>query len=297
MATQTSTAALETAIEAAWDKRDDLTPSTKGEVRDAVESALELLDSGKVRVAEKKAPVGDQPGSSSWVVNQWLKKAVLLSFRLSDNAIIPFQKSGTFASRAHGWDKVPLKYTDWTADQFRQAGFRAVPGAVVRRSAYIAPGVVLMPSFVNLGAYVDADTMVDTWATVGSCAQIGRKCHISGGAGIGGVLEPLQAGPVIIEDNCFIGARAEVAEGVVVGEGSVLSMGVYLGASTTIIDRATGEKFMGRVPPYSVVVSGTMPGKPLPDGSAGPGLYCAVIVKKVDAKTRSKTSINELLRD
>ena len=289
MSQAVSHADLQQTIEAAFEARDTVSPATKGAVRDAVETALDLLDKGKARVAEKK--------DGEWVVNQWLKKAVLLSFRLSDNAIIPFQKSGTFAPRAHGYDKVPLKYADWTVDQFKDAGFRAVPGAVVRRSAYIAPGVILMPSFVNLGAYVDTGTMVDTWATVGSCAQIGKNCHLSGGTGIGGVLEPLQAGPVIIEDNCFIGARAEVAEGVIVGEGSVLSMGVYIGASTTIIDRATGEKFFGKVPPYSVIVSGTMPGKSLPNGEPGPGLYCAVIVKKVDAKTRSKTSINELLRD
>lgn len=277
-------------IEAAFEARDTVNTSTKGEVRDAVESALNMMDSGQLRVAEKST-------SGEWTVNQWAKKAVLLSFRLNDNEIIPFQKSGTFASRVHGWDKVPLKYGDWLPENFKAAGFRAVPGAVVRHSAYIAPGVVLMPSFVNLGAYVDSGTMVDTWATVGSCAQIGKNVHISGGAGIGGVLEPLQAGPVIIEDNCFIGARAEVAEGVVVGEGAVLSMGVYIGASTKIVDRATGEIHMGRVPPFSVVVSGTMPGKPLPDGSPGPGLYCAVIVKTVDAQTRSKTGINELLRE
>ncbi|MDZ4843732.1 MAG: 2,3,4,5-tetrahydropyridine-2,6-dicarboxylate N-succinyltransferase [Hyphomicrobium aestuarii] len=280
---------LAATIEAAFETRDTLRFDTKGPVREAVETALDLLDTGKVRVAER--------GAGGWTVNQWLKKAVLLSFRLNDNHIIPFQKSGSYPSRAHGYDKVPLKFADWTPEQFKSAGFRAVPGAIVRRSAYIAPGVILMPSFVNLGAYVDSGAMVDTWATVGSCAQIGKNCHISGGAGIGGVLEPLQAEPVIIEDNCFIGARAEVAEGVHVGEGAVLSMGVYLGASTTIIDRATGEKFMGRVPPYSVVVSGTMPGKPLPDGAPGPNLYCAVIVKRVDEKTRSKTSINELLRD
>ena len=284
-----SHADLQATIEAAWETRDSITTATKGAVRDAVEAALELLDKGQVRVAEKQA--------SGWVVNQWLKKAVLLSFRLSDNQIIPFQKSGTFASRAYGYDKVPLKFTDWTPEQFKAAGFRAVPGAIVRRSAFIAPGAVLLPSFVNLGAYVDIGTMVDAWATVGSCAQIGKNCHISGGAGIGGVLEPLQAGPVIIEDNCFIGARAEVAEGVHVCEGSVLSMGVYLGASTTIIDRATGEKHFGKVPPYSVVVSGSMAGKALPNGEPGPHLYCAVIVKRVDEKTRSKTSINELLRD
>ena len=280
---------LKTTLEAAWETRDAINTATKGAVRDAVEAALELLDKGQVRVAEKS--------KDGWTVNQWLKKAVLLSFRLSDNVIIPFQKSGTFASRAYGYDKVPLKFTDWTPEQFKAAGFRAVPGAIVRRSAYIAPGAVLLPSFVNLGAYVDSGTMVDAWATVGSCAQIGKNCHISGGAGIGGVLEPLQAGPVIIEDNCFIGARAEVAEGVHVGEGSVLSMGVYLGSSTTIIDRATGEKHFGKVPPYSVVVSGSMAGKALPNGEPGPHLYCAVIVKRVDEKTRSKTSINELLRD
>ena len=281
---------LKTTLEAAWEARDTVSTATKGAVRDAVETALELLDSGRARVAEKQA-------DGSWHVNQWLKKAVLLSFRLADNEIMPFQKSGTYASRAHGYDKVPLKFADWTTQQFKDAGFRAVPGSIVRRSAYIAPGVVLMPSFVNLGAYVDKGTMVDTWATVGSCAQIGKHVHLSGGVGIGGVLEPMQAGPTIIEDNCFIGARSEVVEGVVVGEGSVISMGVFIGASTTIIDRATGERFMGRVPPYSVVVSGSMPGKPLPDGTPGPSLYCAVIVKRVDEKTRSKTSINELLRD
>ncbi len=279
-----STADLQSTIETAWDARDTVTSATTGEVRDAVTAALGLLDSGKARVAEKK--------DGEWVVNQWLKKAVLLSFRLNDMGTI----SGGPAGSVY-WDKVPPKFEGWTEENFKQGGFRVLPGAYVRHSAYIAPGVVLLPSFVNLGAYVDSGTMVDTWATVGSCAQIGKNCHISGGAGIGGVLEPLQAGPVIIEDNCFIGARAEVAEGVVVGEGSVLSMGVYLGASTTIIDRATGEKFFGKVPPYSVVVSGTMPGKPLPDGTPGPNLYCAVIVKRVDEKTRSKTSINELLRD
>ena len=280
------TAALQKTIETAWDARDGISFATKGEARDAVESTLGLLDAGKVRVAER----GDGP--HGWVVNQWLKKAVLLSFRLNDNRMIPGGPGGS-----SWWDKVPVKFAGMGEPEFRAAGFRALPGAIVRRSAYIAPGVILLPSFVNLGAYVDSGTMVDTWATVGSCAQIGKNCHISGGAGIGGVLEPLQAGPVVIEDNCFIGARAEVAEGVHVGEGSVLSMGVYLGASTTIIDRATGEKFFGHVPAYSVVVSGSMPGKPLPDGSPGPGLYCAVIVKRVDAKTRSKTSINELLRD
>jgi 2,3,4,5-tetrahydropyridine-2-carboxylate N-succinyltransferase len=272
-------------IDDAFEKRTDVTPMTKGPVREAVEQALDLLDSGKARVAERG-------GNGRWSVNQWLKKAVLLSFRLSDNA--------PMAGAANGstwWDKVPTKFEGWDAGRFKEAGFRAVPGAVVRRSAYIAPNVVLMPSFVNLGAYVDSGTMVDTWATVGSCAQIGKNCHLSGGVGIGGVLEPLQANPVIIEDNCFVGARAEVAEGVVVREGSVLSMGVYLGASTRIVDRSTGDVYQGEVPPYSVVVSGTTPGKPLPNGQPGPNLYCAVIVKRVDEQTRSKTSINELLRD
>jgi 2,3,4,5-tetrahydropyridine-2-carboxylate N-succinyltransferase len=272
-------------IDDAFDKRDGISAKTKGPVRKAVEQALDLMDSGAARVAEKQA-------DGQWHVNQWLKKAVLLSFRLNDMSII---RGGP--GKSVWWDKVPSKFDGWTAAKFRKAGFRAVPNCVARKSAFIAPGVVLMPSFVNLGAYVDSGTMIDTWATVGSCAQIGKNCHISGGAGIGGVLEPLQAGPVIIEDNCFIGARAEVAEGVVVREGSVLSMGVYLGASTTIIDRATGETFRGEVPAYSVVVSGTMPGKPLPNGQPGPNLYCAVIVKRVDEKTRSKTSINELLRD
>jgi len=246
-----------------------------------VMAALALLDSGAARVAE--------PSPQGWVVNEWLKKAVLLSFRLSD--------STPMATAAGAYDKVPLKFAGWDEQRFRAAGVRVVPGAVVRRSAYVAPGVVLMPCFVNVGAYVDSGTMIDTWATVGSCAQIGRNCHISGGAGIGGVLEPLQASPVIIEDDCFIGARSEVAEGVIVERGSVLAMGVYLGASTRIIDRASGEVFVGRVPAYSVVVPGTMPGRPLPDGSAGPSLYCAVIVKRVDERTRAKTSINELLRD
>jgi 2,3,4,5-tetrahydropyridine-2-carboxylate N-succinyltransferase len=285
MSSPANAAELQSAIEAIWEERQGINQGTTGVVRDTVEAALDLLDKGEVRVAQRSAP-------GVWTVNQWLKKAVLLSFRLNDTVAISGAPGG-----ASWWDKVPSKFAGMTPDDFRRAGFRAVPGAIVRRSAYIAPGVVLMPSFVNLGAYVDQGTMVDTWATVGSCAQIGKNCHISGGAGIGGVLEPLQAGPVVIEDNCFIGARAEVAEGVLVGEGSVLSMGVYLGASTTIIDRATGEKHFGKVPPYSVVVSGTMPGKPLPDGSPGPNLYCAVIVKRVDEKTRSKTSINELLRD
>ena len=274
---------MQSTIEAVWEERQGISPATTGVVREAVEKTLDLLDKGKVRVAEK--------GAGGWTVNQWLKKAVLLSFRLNDMAPISGAPGGST-----WWDKVPSKFDGMEAGRFPPRRLpRASPAAIVRRSAYIAPGVVLLPSFVNLGAYVDEGTMVDTWATVGSCAQIGKNCHISGGAGIGGVLEPLQAGPVIIEDNCFIGARAEVAEGVIVGEGSVLSMGVYLGASTTIIDRATGEKHFGKVPPYSVVVSGTMPGKPLPNGAPGPNLYCAVIVKRVDAKTRAKTSINELL--
>jgi 2,3,4,5-tetrahydropyridine-2-carboxylate N-succinyltransferase len=272
-------------IEDAFERREEIKFDTRGEVRDAVEAALELLDSGGARVAEKDADGG-------WRVNQWLKKAVLLSFRLNDMALIPGGPGG-----ASWWDKIPSKFANWGEAEFRKGGFRAVPHCVVRRSAYIAPGVVLMPSFVNLGAYVDEGTMVDTWATVGSCAQIGKRVHISGGAGIGGVLEPLQAGPVIIEDDCFIGARAEVVEGVVVGEGSVLSMGVFIGQSTKIIDRHTGETHMGRVPPGSVVVSGSLPGRPLTSGEPGPSLYCAVIIKRVDARTRAKTSINELLRD
>ncbi|HKA73366.1 MAG TPA: 2,3,4,5-tetrahydropyridine-2,6-dicarboxylate N-succinyltransferase [Xanthobacteraceae bacterium] len=280
-----SHAELARTIDAAFDNRNEVGPATAGPVREAVETALDLLDRGAARVAEKGA-------DGTWRVNQWLKKAVLLSFRLNDMEAIPGGPG-----QAAWWDKVPSKFAGWDDNRFRDAGFRAVPGSIVRRSAYIAPGVVLMPSFVNLGAYVDSGTMVDTWATVGSCAQIGRNCHISGGAGIGGVLEPLQAGPVIVEDNCFIGARAEVAEGVVVREGSVLSMGVYLGASTKIVDRDSGKVLQGEVPPYSVVVSGTLPGKPMADGSPGPGLYCAVIVKRVDERTRAKTSINELLRD
>ena len=274
---------LQRPIEDLWEKRDALTSSTKGEARDAVEAALEALDNGTVRVAEKTT--GD------WVVNQWLKKAVLMSFRLTDSA--PMDGAGG----APVWDKVPMKFAGWGQNRFKEAGVRAVPGAVVRKSAFIAPGAVLMPSFVNLGARVGANTMVDTWATVGSCAQIGANCHLSGGVGIGGVLEPLQANPVIIEDDCFIGARSEVAEGVIVEQGAVLSMGVFIGASTKIIDRATGQIHMGRVPAYSVVVPGSLPGKALPDGSPGPSLYCAVIVKIVDAQTRAKTSINELLRD
>src|ERR1700744_2200228 len=278
-------AGLAKTIDDAFEQRNDVSPTTKGPVREAVDAALELLDRGEARVAERQA-------DNSWHVNQWLKKAVLLSFRLNDMEAI----SGG-PGKAAWWDKVPSKFDGWGDNQFRAAGFRAVPGCVVRRSAYIAPNVVLMPSFVNLGAYVDQGTMVDTWATVGSCAQIGKNCHISGGAGIGGALEPLQAGPVIIEDNCFVGARSEVAEGVIVREGSVLSMGVFLGASTKIIDRDTGETMQGEVPPYSVVVPGTIAGKPNKKGEATPGLYCAVIVKRVDEKTRSKTSINELLRD
>ena len=278
------TDSLITAIETAWDNRAEITPAHT-DVAQAVEQALALLDSGAARVAEPD-------GNGGWQVNQWLKKAVLLSFRLNDNAVMP----GGCAS-APAFDKVPLKFTGWDEARFREAGFRAVPGAVVRRGAHIAKGAVLMPSFVNIGAYVGEGTMVDTWATVGSCAQIGKNVHLSGGAGIGGVLEPLQAEPVIIGDGAFIGARAEVAEGVRVGEGAVLSMGVYLGASTKIIDRATGTVHMGEVPPYAVVVPGSLPGKPLPDGTPGPSLYCAVIVKTVDAQTRSKTGINELLRD
>lgn len=277
------TEALITAIEAAWDDRASVSPGHP--VGEAVEAALALLDSGAARVA---AP----DGNGGWQVNQWLKKAVLLSFRLNDNAVV----DGGAAS-APAYDKVPLKFAGWDESRFRDAGFRVVPGAVVRRGAHISKGAVLMPSFVNIGAYVGENTMIDTWATVGSCAQIGANVHISGGAGIGGVLEPLQAEPVIIGDGAFIGARAEVAEGVRVGEGAVLSMGVYLGASTKIVDRATGQVHMGSVPPYAVVVPGSMPGKPLPDGTMGPSLYCAVIVKTVDAQTRSKTGINELLRD
>lgn len=283
--TKTDVAALEKTIEKAFDERDGVSTSTRGEIRDAVETALLLLDGGKARVAERQ-------DDGSWKVNQWLKKAVLLSFRLNPMEVI---KGGPGDSV--WWDKVPSKFDGWSANEFEKAGLRAVPNAVVRRSAYVAPGVVLMPSFVNLGAYVGEGTMVDTWATVGSCAQIGRNVHLSGGVGIGGVLEPMQAGPTIIEDNCFIGARSEVVEGCIVREGSVLGMGVFIGKSTKIVDRATGEVFYGEVPPYSVVVAGTMPGKPMGNGEPGPGLYCAVIVKRVDEKTRSKTSINELLRD
>jgi 2,3,4,5-tetrahydropyridine-2,6-dicarboxylate N-succinyltransferase len=271
-------------IDDAFERRAEIGPKTKGALRKAVKTAIELLDSGQARVAERRA-------DGSWHVHQWLKKAVLLSFRLEDMGAIKGAPGG-----AAWWDKVPSKFAGWKAAQFKKAGFRAVPGAIVRRGAFIAPGVVLMPSFVNLGAYVGENTMVDTWATVGSCAQIGRNVHISGGAGIGGVLEPVQAGPVVIEDNCFIGARSEVAEGVIVRRGSVLSMGVYIGTSTKIIDRASGKIFMGEVPPYSVVVPGALPGKPI-GNEPGPSLYCAVIVKRVDEKTRAKTSINELLRD
>ena len=278
------TDALITAIESAWESRAEITPASL-DVAAVVNEVLGMLDSGSVRVAEPD-------GNGGWRVNQWLKKAVLLSFRLNDNAVV----DGGAAS-APAYDKVPLKFTGWDDARFRDAGFRVVPGAVVRRGAHISKGAVLMPSFVNIGAYVGENTMIDTWATVGSCAQIGANVHISGGAGIGGVLEPLQAEPVIIGDGAFIGARAEVAEGVRVGEGAVLSMGVYLGGSTKIVDRATGEVHIGSVPPYAVVVPGSMPGKPLPDGTMGPSLYCAVIVKTVDAQTRSKTGINELLRD
>ncbi|WP_019834176.1 2,3,4,5-tetrahydropyridine-2,6-dicarboxylate N-succinyltransferase [Sphingomonas sp. PR090111-T3T-6A] len=278
------TADLARTIDEAWEARDGLNFQTQGAVREAVEAAILGLDNGHYRVAEKI--------DGEWHVHQWLKKAVLLSFRLNDNAVIDGGSAG-----APGFDKVPSKFAGWGEAAFRDAGFRAVPGAVARRGAFIAKGVVLMPSFVNIGAHVDEGTMVDSWATVGSCAQIGRNVHLSGGVGIGGVLEPLQANPVVIEDGCFIGARAEVAEGVIVREGAVLSMGVYLGASTKIVDRATGEVFVGEVPAYSVVVPGALPGKPLADGTPGPSLYCAVIVKRVDAQTRAKTGINELLRD
>ena len=277
-------AQLQATIDAAWESRDGISAATQGEARDAVEAALAALDSGDLRVASKEG--------GSWRVHQWLKKAVLLSFRLNDMSQIPGGPGG-----APWWDKVPSKFSGWEAGRFRAAGFRAVPGSIVRHSAYIAPGVVLMPSFVNVGAHVGGGTMVDTWATVGSCAQIGKHCHLSGGVGIGGVLEPLQAEPVIIEDNCFIGARSEVVEGVIVEEGCVLSMGVFISATTRIVDRATGEIFRGRVPAYSVVVPGNLPGGAYPDGRPAPSLYCAVIVKRVDERTRAKTSINELLRD
>ena len=276
---------LQSIIETAFENRAEVNFDTGGAVREAVNEALSLLDAGKARVAE--------PGANGdWTVNQWLKKAVLLSFRLNDMSVIPGGPG-----QAVWWDKVPSKFEGWGETEFRAAGFRAVPGAIVRRSAFIARNVVLMPSFVNLGARVDAGSMVDTWATVGSCAQIGKNVHLSGGVGIGGVLEPLQAGPVIIEDDCFIGARSEVVEGVIVRKGSVLSMGVFISATTKIVDRATGEVFVGEVPAYSVVVPGSLPGKPLPNGQPGPSLYCAVIVKRVDEQTRSKTSINDLLRD
>ena len=274
---------LSAEIDAIWDRRETLSPATAGADRATVDAALDALDTGAARVAE--------PAAGGWQVNQWLKKAVLLSFRLTESAPMPG------AGGAPVFDKVAMKFAGWGENRFREAGFRAVPGAVVRRSAYIAPGAVLMPCFVNAGAHVGRNTMVDTWATVGSCAQIGANCHLSGGVGIGGVLEPLQAEPVIIEDDCFVGARSEVAEGVIVERGAVLSMGVFIGASTKVIDRATGEVHLGRVPAYSVVVPGSLPGRPLPDGSPGPSLYCAVIVKRVDAQTRAKTSINELLRD
>ena len=272
---------LEEIINSAFENRDDVTTSTEGKIRDAVNNTLDDLDKGKIRVCEKV--------NNEWIVNQWIKKAILLSFRLNDNEIVK-------ASHATWFDKVESKTANWNKDDHLKAGFRYVPDAVVRKSAFIAKGVILMPSFVNLGAYVDEGTMIDTWATVGSCAQIGKNCHISGGAGIGGVLEPLQANPVIIEDNCFIGARSEVAEGVIVGEGAVLSMGVFIGASTKIVDRETGEIHMGKVPPYSVIVPGTLPGKKN-DSDLNPSLYCVVIVKKVDERTRRKTSINDLLRD
>ena len=280
---------LQKTIDQAWEDRDGISPDTKGATRDAIEATLDLLDTGELRVAEKI--------DGTWTVHQWAKKAVLLSFRIYDMVPIPGGPRDPKRGDSPWFDKVPSKFAGWDDARFRTAGFRAVPNCVVRRSAYIAPGAVLMPSFVNLGAHVGEGTMVDTWATVGSCAQIGANCHLSGGIGIGGVLEPLQAGPVIIEDNCFIGARSEVAEGVVVETGSVLSMGVFLGASTKIVNRDSGEIIIGRVPAYSVVVPGSLPGKNLPDGSPGPCLYCAVIVKRVDEQTRSKTSVNELLRD
>ena len=275
---------LATIINAAWDAREGISSATNGEVLDAVQTALAGLDDGSYRVAEKL--------SGSWQVHQWLKKAVLLSFRLNDNILVDGGASG-----APAYDKVPSKFSGWDADRFRNASFRVVPGAVARHGSYIGKNVILMPSFVNIGARVDDGTMVDTWATVGSCAQIGKNVHLSGGVGIGGVLEPLQAGPVIIEDNCFIGARSEVVEGVIVEEGAVLSMGVFISSTSKIIDRTTGEIFVGRVPAYSVVVPGSIPGKALPDGSPGPNLSCAVIVKRVDAQTRAKTAINDLLRD
>ncbi|CAN5404653.1 2,3,4,5-tetrahydropyridine-2,6-dicarboxylate N-succinyltransferase [soil metagenome] len=272
-------------LEAAWEDRAAISIGTQGAVRDAVGQALAMLDAGTARVAQQGA-------NGEWTVNQWLKKAVLLSFRLNDNALIPGGPDRSF-----WWDKVPSKFAGWGEAEFRAAGFRAVPGAVARRGAHIAKNVILMPSFVNIGAFVDEGTMVDTWVTVGSCAQVGKNVHLSGGVGLGGVLEPLQADPVIIEDDCFIGARSEVVEGVRIGRGSVLSMGVFITSTTKIVDRTTGEIFIGHVPPYSVVVPGSLPGKPLPDGTPGPNLACAVIVKRVDAQTRAKTAINDLLRD
>ena len=281
---------IKSVIDRVFDNNEDVNPNTSGEIRASIETALDCLDKGELRVAE---PLGN----SKWQVNQWLKKAVLLSFKINDMDVISGGPQSPNSGPTNWWDKIPSKFAGWNKKEFKQAGFRAVPGSVVRHSAYIAPSVVLMPSFVNIGAYVDSGSMIDTWATVGSCAQIGKNVHISGGAGIGGVLEPIQAGPVIIEDDCFVGARSEVAEGVVIETGAVLSMGVFIGASTKVVDRNTGEVFVGRVPAYSVVVPGSLPGKHLPDGSQGPSLYCAVIVKKVDAQTRSKTSVNELLRD
>jgi 2,3,4,5-tetrahydropyridine-2,6-dicarboxylate N-succinyltransferase len=280
---------LAATVDAAWEGRETISPATRGPWRDAVEAALDGLDDGSLRVAEKTA--------QGWRVHQWLKKAVLLSFRLNDMVEIPGGPVDHDRGAAKWWDKFPSKFAGWSSNRFRDAGFRAVPGSIVRHSAYIAPNVVLMPSFVNVGAYVDKGTMVDTWATVGSCAQIGENCHLSGGVGIGGVLEPLQAEPVIIEDNCFIGARSEVVEGVIVERGSVLAMGTFISATTKIVDRNTGQIHVGRVPAYSVVVPGSLPGKPLPDGSPGPSLYCAVIVKTVDEQTRAKTAINDLLRE
>jgi 2,3,4,5-tetrahydropyridine-2,6-dicarboxylate N-succinyltransferase len=280
---------LAATIDAAWEARDAVGPSTDGAVREAVEAALDGLDAGRLRVAEKV--------DGGWHVQQWLKKAVLLSFRLNDTAEIAGGPVDRVRGPASWWDKVPSKFAGWGAARFREAGFRAVPGSIVRRSAYVAPGVVLMPSFVNVGAFVDSGTMIDTWATVGSCAQIGKNCHLSGGVGIGGVLEPIQAEPVIVEDNCFIGARSEVVEGVIVETGAVLAMGTFITATTKIVDRATGQVYQGRVPAYSVVVPGSLPGRPYGDGSPSPSLACAVIVKRVDERTRAKTSINELLRD
>jgi len=284
-----SQADLARTVDAAWDARETISTATRGEYREAVEAALDGMDTGELRVAEQTG--------GRWQVHQWLKKAVLLSFRLNDMEEIAGGPVDHERGAARWWDKVPSKFAGWSSNRFRDAGFRAVPGAIVRRSAYIAPNVVLMPSFVNVGAYVGSGTMVDTWATVGSCAQIGKNCHLSGGVGIGGVLEPLQAEPVIVEDDCFIGARSEVVEGVIVEQGAVLAMGTFISSTTKIVNRDTGEIITGRVPAYSVVVPGSLPGRALPDGSPGPGLYCAVIVKQVDAQTRAKTSINELLRD